>query len=45
MVVAKAGSTKPWISETIRMPKPNRPIEVRWLPADLINDEYENNFS
>lgn len=24
-----------------QMPEPNRPIEVRWLPADIINKTYE----
>ena len=43
MVVPKHRSTKSLTSETTRMPQPNRSIEVRWLPADLIDDEYENN--
>ena len=39
MVLAKPRSAKSLTSGTIRVPEPNRPNEVRWLPADFINDE------
>ncbi|CAF4963411.1 unnamed protein product, partial [Rotaria socialis] len=29
-------------SLTTQMPKPNRPIEVRWLSGDVVNKEFEN---
>ncbi|CAF2064343.1 unnamed protein product [Rotaria magnacalcarata] len=25
------------------MPEPNRPIEIRWLPADIVNQDAEKN--
>ncbi|CAF1523385.1 unnamed protein product [Rotaria sp. Silwood1] len=25
-----------------KMPEPNRPIEVRWLSGDVVNNEFEN---
>ncbi|CAF4649811.1 unnamed protein product [Rotaria sp. Silwood2] len=43
MVVARSCSLGALTSATSRMSEPNSPIEIRWLPADLINIEYEKN--
>ena len=42
MVVARSRRMKSSNCPSTYMSEPNRPIEVRWLSADVINNEFEN---
>lgn len=42
MVIARSKSNNYFNGASSRMSEPNRPIEVRWLSAGDVKDDYEN---
>lgn len=42
MVIARSKPCKNSTASSTRMSEPNRPIEIRWLPAMDVNSEYES---
>ncbi|CAF1527835.1 unnamed protein product [Rotaria sp. Silwood1] len=42
LVIARPRRIDTSNSMSTKMPEPNRPIEVRWLSGDVVNNEFEN---
>ncbi|CAF3141374.1 unnamed protein product [Rotaria sp. Silwood2] len=42
LVIARPRRIDTSKSMSTKMPEPNRPIEVRWLSGDVVNNEFEN---